>query len=54
VVVAGDRIVSVTIEPVEADDVRRIDATGRTVLPGLIDTHVHPPINYERSRPATA
>lgn len=41
VVVAGDRIVSVTTEPIEASGIRRIDATGRTVLPGLIDTHVH-------------
>lgn len=41
VVIAGDRIVAVTEQPVDAPDVRRIDASGRTVLPGLIDTHVH-------------
>lgn len=41
VVVVGDRIVSVVGEEVEAPDARHIDASGRTVLPGLIDTHTH-------------
>lgn len=41
VVLAGDRILSVSRGPVRIPDVRRIDATGMTVLPGLIDTHVH-------------
>ena len=41
VVVAADRIVLVSEEPVEALEARRIDAAGKTVLPGLIDTHVH-------------
>lgn len=43
VVISEDRIVAVTEEPVDAlaTDVRRIDASGRTILPGLIDTHVH-------------
>lgn len=41
VVVAGDSILSVTQHPVEAPNARRIDATGKTVLPGLIDAHVH-------------
>lgn len=41
VVVADERIISVTDEPVEAPDAHRIDAEGKTVLPGLIDTHVH-------------
>lgn len=41
VVVARDRIVAVTAEPVETSSARRIDAAGKTVLPGLIDTHVH-------------
>lgn len=41
VVVAGERIISVSDESVEAPDARRIDAEGKTVLPGLIDTHVH-------------
>lgn len=41
VVVAGDRIVSIAQEPVEAAGARRIDVSGKTVLPGLIDTHVH-------------
>lgn len=41
VVVAGERILAVTAEPVGAPDARRIDASGKTVLPGLIDAHVH-------------
>lgn len=41
VVVGGERILSVTEEPVEAPGARRIDASGKTVLPGLIDSHVH-------------
>lgn len=41
VVVAGESILSVTRERVEAPDARRIDASGKRVLPGLIDAHVH-------------
>lgn len=41
VVVAGDRILTVTDEPVEAPDAPRIDAAGKTLLPGLVDAHVH-------------
>lgn len=41
VVVGDDRILSVTEGPVEAPGARRIDASGKTVLPGLIDSHVH-------------
>jgi imidazolonepropionase-like amidohydrolase len=41
VIVAGDRIVDVTEEVVTAGDARRIDASGKTVLPGLIVANVH-------------
>jgi imidazolonepropionase-like amidohydrolase len=41
VVVAGEWIVSVTDEEVEASEARRIDASGKAVLPGLIDAHAH-------------
>lgn len=41
VIIAGDRIVAVTEGAVEAGNARRIDATGKTVLPGLIDANVH-------------
>jgi imidazolonepropionase-like amidohydrolase len=37
----GERIVEVSDRPVAAGDVRRIDAGGRTLMPGLIDAHVH-------------
>ena len=40
-VVEGDRIVAVTDEPVPAGEGREVDAAGATVLPGLIDAHVH-------------
>ena len=42
VVVAGERIVAVGKgEGPEADGAERIDATGMTVMPGLIDAHCH-------------
>jgi imidazolonepropionase-like amidohydrolase len=41
VVVEGDRIVAVTDEPVPAGDGLDLDAAGATVLPGLVDAHVH-------------
>jgi imidazolonepropionase-like amidohydrolase len=41
VVVEGDRIVAATDEPVATGDGREIDAAGASVLPGLIDAHVH-------------
>ena len=41
VVVEGDRIVAVTDEPVPTGEGQEIDAAGATVLPGLIDAHVH-------------
>jgi len=41
VVIAGDRIQSVSTENPQLKAVKRIDARGRTLMPGLIDTHVH-------------
>ena len=41
VVVEGDRIVAVTEEPVDTGERIEVDARGATVLPGLIDAHVH-------------
>jgi len=41
VVIEGDRIVAVTDEPVAPGDGRVVDAAGATVVPGLIDAHVH-------------
>lgn len=41
VVIAGDSIYSMTQKSVEALKIRHIDASGKTVLPGLIDAHVH-------------
>ena len=41
VVVEDDRIVEVADRPVPAGDGQRIDLGGRTLMPGLIDAHVH-------------
>jgi imidazolonepropionase-like amidohydrolase len=41
VVVEGERIVAVTEEPVHTGERIEVDARGATVLPGLIDAHVH-------------
>jgi imidazolonepropionase-like amidohydrolase len=40
-VIEGDRFVEVTQQSLDVDDAVVIDAGGRTVLPGLIDAHVH-------------
>jgi imidazolonepropionase-like amidohydrolase len=41
VVISGNRIMAVTRDSVHSSTARRVDARGRTVLPGLIDAHVH-------------
>ena len=41
VVITGDRIQSISANNPQLKDVKRIDARGRTLMPGLIDTHVH-------------
>jgi imidazolonepropionase-like amidohydrolase len=41
VLVEGERIVEVSAGEIAAPDARRVDVAGRTLLPGLIDAHVH-------------
>jgi imidazolonepropionase-like amidohydrolase/predicted enzyme related to lactoylglutathione lyase len=41
VVIASDRIQSVSTNNPQLKAIRRIDARGRTLMPGLIDTHIH-------------
>ena len=41
VVITGDRVQTVSTKNPELKAVKRIDARGRTLMPGLIDTHVH-------------
>jgi imidazolonepropionase-like amidohydrolase/predicted enzyme related to lactoylglutathione lyase len=41
VVIAGDRIQSVSKDDSQFKAFKRIDARGRTLMPGLIDTHIH-------------
>jgi imidazolonepropionase-like amidohydrolase len=58
VLVEGDRVVAVESGPIEAEGARRIDCGGRTLMPGLIDAHVHATITTMnlaamQSRPIT-
>jgi len=39
--VEGDRIVRVSDRPLRAPGAQRVDVGGRTLMPGLIDAHVH-------------
>ena len=41
VLVEGERIAAVDSAEMPADGARRIDCAGRTLMPGLIDAHVH-------------
>lgn len=41
VLVEGERIVRIASTPIEAADVHVIDLNGQTLMPGLIDAHVH-------------
>ena len=41
VLVRGNRIVAVLPEEQVPEDASRLDLTGKTLLPGLIDVHVH-------------
>ena len=39
--VEGDKIKEVSAKPIKAPDADVIDCGGRTLMPGLIDSHVH-------------
>lgn len=47
IVVEGNRIVSVAPHSAHEDGVRVVDAGGLTVMPGLIETHLHPLTLYQ-------
>jgi len=47
VLIKGNRILSVIENGQKFSDVQQIDANGKTVLPGLIDTHIHLLLNSE-------
>ena len=59
VLVRGARIEQIAAQPIEAAQARRIDGRGQTLMPGLIDNHVHvyvhshqmlppqPPLHYK-------
>lgn len=58
VLVEGNRIKEVSDRPIKAESAEKIDCTGKTLMPGMIDNHVHiygeslklappePPITY--------
>ncbi|MGH8209509.1 MAG: amidohydrolase family protein, partial [Steroidobacteraceae bacterium] len=58
VLVAGNEIKEVSAQPITAEGAERVDCRGKTLMPGLIDNHVHiyaeslnitppePPITY--------
>ena len=50
VIVEGDRIREITREPVRYSVDRVVDVTGRTIIPGLIDAHIHVYAAYLDSR----
>jgi adenine deaminase len=41
VLIEGDRIKEIRESPIRSDGARVIDIRGRTLMPGLIDAHVH-------------
>jgi len=41
VLIEGDTIREVSDRPIKAADARRIDVAGKTLMPGLIDVHIH-------------
>ena len=41
ILIEGDRIREVSEKPIKAPDASAIDCGGRTLMPGLIDSHVH-------------
>ncbi|HEY0682766.1 MAG TPA: amidohydrolase family protein [Steroidobacter sp.] len=41
VLIEGDAIREVADRPITADDATRIDVAGKTLMPGLIDLHIH-------------
>lgn len=41
VLIDGDRIAEVSANAIRADGAQRIDVTGKTLMPGLIDLHIH-------------
>lgn len=41
VLIEGDRILRVSATPIDAPAAKAIDVSGKTVMPGLIDCHVH-------------
>lgn len=53
VLVEGNRIKEVADTPIRAEGARVVDLAGRTLMPGLIDAHVHvysTHLNYEKER----
>ena len=41
VLIEGDRVKEVSERPIRSDSATRIDLAGKTLMPGLVDSHVH-------------
>jgi adenine deaminase len=41
VLIEGDRVKEVSERPIRSESATRIDLAGRTLMPGLVDSHVH-------------
>ena len=54
VLVEDGRIKEVSDRPIGAAGATRVDLRGRTLMPGLIDCHVHLLLREVNSRPSTA
>jgi imidazolonepropionase-like amidohydrolase/predicted enzyme related to lactoylglutathione lyase len=51
VVIEAGRILEVSTQAVESADDRVIDAAGKSLMPGLIDTHLHIFYSFEKGEP---
>src|ERR1700744_2362521 len=50
--ISGEKIVEIAPKIVAAPGVREIDASGKFLMPGIIDTHTHLPLDVSIAPPA--
>lgn len=54
VLIKGNKILSIQTDRANLPDIRKIDAEGKTVLPGLIDAHIHLLVENQRAIPQSS